>query len=241
MENVLINKLKKIKSEGGFSAVMEFDLKDPRVFVFDLTKNNQDLAKIDLNDITAFSKYISDNVNESGCYFGIGKYAEDRTIYSKSSLFNGQAEEEKRTIHLGIDLWAAPGTKVFAPYEGVVHSFKNNKDDGDYGPTIVLRHEFEGVKFHTLYGHLSLDSLDGLHYNNRAIAKGEEIARLGNYPVNGNWPPHLHFQIIKDMKDNVGIDKVGDFFGVTSFKEKDYYLKNSPDPNLILGIEKLGL
>ncbi|RYZ44700.1 MAG: peptidase M23, partial [Chitinophagaceae bacterium] len=43
------------------------------------------------------------------------------------------------------------------------------------------------------------------------------------------WPPHLHFQIIKDMHG-----WKGDYPGVCRFSEKEAYLQNCPDADLIL-------
>ena len=108
--------------------------------------------------------------------------------------------------------------------------FAFNNQYGDYGPTIILKHQLEGQTFYTLYGHLSLDSLDGL-YENKPVLAGEKIASIGNYPINGDWPPHLHFQIIIDM----GIYK-GDFPGVFSIQDQEYYLSVCPDPDLILRV-----
>ncbi|MDX1629797.1 MAG: peptidase M23, partial [Fulvivirga sp.] len=64
----------------------------------------------------------------------------------------------------------------------------------------------------------------------------EQIADFGAYEVNVHWPPHLHFQIIKDMKGSFG-----DFPGVVTKAEREQYLKLCPDPNYILNIKKLGL
>ena len=63
---------------------------------------------------------------------------------------------------------------------------------------------------------------------------GEQIAKIGNYPINGNWPPHLHFQLITDMQG-----KKGDFYGVSSLEDRNHYLEICPDPNLILNIRSL--
>ena len=49
---------------------------------------------------------------------------------------------------------------IHAALDGTIHSFQNNTALGDYGPTIILSHEIEGFKFHTLYGHLSEASLN---------------------------------------------------------------------------------
>jgi hypothetical protein len=54
---------------------------------------------------------------------------------------------------------------------------------------------------------------------------------LGLPPINGDYAPHLHFQIIIDMEN-----KKGDYPGVCSSKTLAFYLQNCPDPNLLLKI-----
>jgi murein DD-endopeptidase MepM/ murein hydrolase activator NlpD len=130
-----------------------------------------------------------------------------------------------------MDLWIEARSPVFTPLDATVHSFKNNTNDGDYGPTIILEHRIEGVKFHTLYGHLSLESITQLNVG-QTFKQGEQIATLGDANVNGDYPPHLHFQIIRDIEDYKG-----DYPGVCSKKDLTFYLNNCPDPN---GLLKLG-
>jgi murein DD-endopeptidase MepM/ murein hydrolase activator NlpD len=62
------------------------------------------------------------------------------------------------------------------------------------------------------------------------IEKGQLIASFGNEDENGHWPPHLHFQLMFDMEGCFG-----DYPGVGKYSEKEKYLQNIPDPNLILG------
>jgi murein DD-endopeptidase MepM/ murein hydrolase activator NlpD len=138
------------------------------------------------------------------------------------------AETEPRRLHLGVDIWGPSGTKVMAPLDGIVHSFAFNNNDSDYGATIILTHNLDGVSFHTLYGHLSLNSLKNL-YEGQLMTKGEVIAEFGMRFENGNWPPHLHFQIIADMQG-----WKGDYPGVCRFSERMQWLANCPDPNIIL-------
>ena len=142
----------------------------------------------------------------------------------------GQGAEEARRLHLGIDIWGKPHTKVMAPLDGIVHSFAFNNAFGDYGATIILTHNIEGVTFHTLYGHLSLNSLKNLQEGER-IRKGDVFADFGIPFENGQWPPHLHFQIICDMQ---GME--GDYPGVCAFAERGIYLENCPDADVILNI-----
>ena len=79
-----------------------------------------------------------------------------------------------------------------------------------------------------LYGHLSLASLENLSVN-QIIQKGTPFAEFGNEKENGNWPPHLHFQLMVNMDGYFG-----DYPGVTKFSEKDEWLNLIPNPNLIL-------
>jgi septal ring factor EnvC (AmiA/AmiB activator) len=121
---------------------------------------------------------------------------------------------------------------VYAPLEGTVHSFAFNDHFGDYGATLILQHELAGIIFHSLYGHLSLASIQEKR-EGQSIEKGEHIATFGEMNENGNWPPHLHFQLILDMQH-----WKGDYPGVCRFSEKESYLQNCPDPDIILNMMK---
>jgi murein DD-endopeptidase MepM/ murein hydrolase activator NlpD len=157
-----------------------------------------------------------------------GGYGQDRNLYTQP-LFAPEGEEP-RTVHLGIDIFAPAGADVFAPVDGCVHSFQVNDKPGDYGPTIILEHPAGAEKFHTLYGHLSRDSLKGLKHGDAFMA-GERIASLGTKRENGGWPPHLHFQIILD----IGKAR-GDYPGVCKRSERAHWLSISPDPAPLLGL-----
>jgi murein DD-endopeptidase MepM/ murein hydrolase activator NlpD len=189
----------------------------------DLSKSNQNLSSIDLNDEASFSSFIFDQLKEDEV--GYGGYAEERSLYSRSDLFEG---EEPRSIHLGIDLWSAAGTAVYAPLEGTIHSFDNRAFHGDYGPVIILAHRLENEVFYSLYGHLSTESLQGLE-KGRVIKAGQQIATMGHYAENFHWPPHLHFQLILDMQGHEG-----DYPGVCKASEKEAYLQNCPDPSFLI-------
>ena len=164
-------------------------------------------------------------IENAGAIAGIGGYLEDRVIYRDTDLFQGDAE---RSIHIGIDVFMPAGTVLYVPLDGEVHSFANRQVHGDYGPVIILRHRLEGVVFHTLYGHLSEDSLDGLA-DGKPFTAGDRLAAIGARPRNGNWAPHLHFQLIHDMQD-----WHGDYPGVVRPDEVEFYRTNCPDPSALL-------
>jgi len=197
-------------------------------YLFDLTAANMALTPELLRSEKAFCSYIHSSMVEVGAELGIGAYAEDRVIYRKSEVFSG---EEARSLHLGIDLWAPAGTPVFAPLPGSIHSFANNAASGDYGPTIILEHHLKGVVFYTLYGHLSLPSLENLQ-TGMQVAAGQQLGSLGAWRENVHWPPHLHFQIIRDLEG-----RKGDFPGVCAPSEREKWLALCPDPNLLLRLD----
>jgi murein DD-endopeptidase MepM/ murein hydrolase activator NlpD len=194
----------------------------------DFSEKNHNLLNLDLTETTVFSDYVFNVMLSKNQYTGIGGYDENRIIYRQRDHFTTQ--QDARSIHLGVDIWTEAGEPVYGPLKGEVHSFAFNDNPGDYGPTIILKHELENTIFYTLYGHLSLESLDNL-YVGKQIAAAEKIASIGSFPTNGDWPPHLHFQVISDMREFKG-----DFPGVSSLAEREYYLSICPDPNLILRV-----
>jgi murein DD-endopeptidase MepM/ murein hydrolase activator NlpD len=224
----MIQALKSLKKD--LHPLIDVDIFKKNILILDFSENNHELRGVDLTNPKAFSDYVFGKMKKQGAFVAIGRYNENRIIY-RSELF--KQTKSPRTIHIGLDLWSKSGTPVFAPLTGKIHSFKNNATIGDYGPTIILEHQVGDIMFYTLYGHLSLDSLDNIR-EGQPISKGQEIARIGNYPTNGNWSPHLHFQIITDM-----MGKKGDFYGVVSPDEREKFLEICPDPNVLLGIEAL--
>ncbi|TNJ45794.1 peptidoglycan DD-metalloendopeptidase family protein [Tamlana fucoidanivorans] len=197
----------------------------------DLSESNTDLNDIDLTSSENFSVYINNYLKNYKAQVAYGGYLEIRNIYKRSSHFNENTETE-RNIHLGLDLWCDAGTKVLAVFAGTVHSFNNNTNYGDYGPTIILKHQIDEDVFYTLYGHLSLESLHDLEVG-LTIEQGQRIGSLGTSNVNGDYPPHLHFQVIKDIESFWG-----DYPGVCSQENLAFYKTNCPDPNILLGLNQ---
>lgn len=217
------------KHQSEYHRVVDFDPAKDKLYHFDLTAANAELREADLADTQKFAGYIDHKLQSTGSRYGIGGYGENRPLYRRSILFEG---EEPRTIHLGVDIWGPAGTSVYAALGGVVHSFAFNNNFGDYGATIILQHQLETKVFCTLYGHLAVKDLAQVK-EGKYISRGELIGHFGEPAENGNWPPHLHFQVIEDMRV-----KKGDYPGVCSLSESEKYLANCPDPDLLLGIMK---
>jgi peptidoglycan LD-endopeptidase LytH len=237
IENVLL------KNQAAFHPVVRFNPQREKLYLFDFASSNKELTAEDVADAQRFSRYIDNKLESHRAKFGIGGYKENRVLYKTRSLFESAgtsdsssgtawegAEISSRSIHLGIDIWGPVDTEVYVPVGGMVHSFAFNDNFGDYGATIILQHQLDTIVFHTLYGHVSLADIAQLH-KGKYISRGELVAHFGGPAENGWWPPHLHFQVIGDM--NL---KEGDYPGVCTIIESKMYLKNCPNPDLILNM-----
>jgi murein DD-endopeptidase MepM/ murein hydrolase activator NlpD len=211
--------------------VLDVSIPITKYIPIDLSPKNELLKKINVSSSSSLETYVNTHIEKQHGLVAYGGYNEVRDIYKRSSHFNSSNSHLERNIHLGIDLWLEAESSVFTPLDATIHSFKNNQTFGDYGPTIILRHKIQNEIFYTLYGHLSLQSILGLKVGQK-FYKGECIAKLGDASVNGDYPPHLHFQII-----NVIQNYQGDYPGVCCKKDLDFYLNNCPDPNTLLKLE----
>ena len=155
--------------------------------------------------------------------YGVGRYDERRVGMYTTALFEG-----RRDVHMGVDLAAPVGTEVHAFADGEVHRFGYNPAPGDYGHTLVTRHDVRGVTVYALHGHLSARSLEG-RFEGQPVVRGEVIAWLGDRHENGGWNPHLHFQL------SLVRPEVADLPGVVTVADREEALRRYPDPRLVLG------
>ena len=219
-----------VRHQHTFSPVIQWPVLPHQVTLLDFSSQNSALQQVDLTNTANFQAFVEEELENEQALMGVGGYFENRNIYRRSAHFGG---EESRCIHLGVDIWAPAFHPVFAPLDGRVHSYQDNEGFGDYGPTIILEHQLEDQHFYTLYGHLSRRSLENLQ-EGQFIQKGTAFTELGPAPENGDWPPHLHFQLISDMQG-----RKGDFPGVAAPSEQEVYRGLCLDPNLILKLPQL--
>ncbi|MEO9502228.1 peptidoglycan DD-metalloendopeptidase family protein [Nonlabens ulvanivorans] len=207
--------------------IIKRHLIDPSVgskgyFPINLSVENSFWDKNDVSDIAVFEKYLAKKRDKHQSYVAHGGYLEQRALYRKNVRFQSGIT---RDVHMGIDLWAPAGTSVHAVVDGVVHSFAHNDDAGNYGPTIILEHDWNGQKIYSLYGHLSISDMADWEVGVR-FRESEKIATLGTPQENGGYSPHLHFQVMTDMRDYRG-----DFPGVAAQEELASYKNMILDPN----------
>jgi 4-aminobutyrate aminotransferase-like enzyme len=219
---------------GSFASITGHNLRTVPILGLDLSAGSA-LVGSDPRENAAgpFGARVFDAMRAAGAALGAGGYDEARLIYAADAYAGGAVTDERRTIHIGIDLTLAAGSPIYAPLEGVVHGFEDAAARLDYGPVIVLRHDVPGpepLTFYTLYGHLTRASLDGLTVGRRFMA-GERLGAIGAPPENGDWWPHLHFQLVTDM-----LEVPANVNGVALASQRNTWRSLSPDPNVILGI-----
>jgi 4-aminobutyrate aminotransferase-like enzyme/Ser/Thr protein kinase RdoA (MazF antagonist) len=217
------------------ASLFEADLRSVPSIVFDLSVGSVFLgADPRASETAALTPKIFERMQQQNVSVGIGRYHEPRLLYTSPLFGSGTRPlDERRTIHLGIDLFAPPGTAIHAPLDGAVYRLANNNAPLDYGPLVILKHDGgDAGPFFTLYGHLDRETLSSLEAGQH-IPRGENFARLGTEKENGGWPPHLHFQIILDL-----LDLDANFPGVACASQRAVWTSLSPDPNLLIGIPK---
>jgi 4-aminobutyrate aminotransferase-like enzyme/Ser/Thr protein kinase RdoA (MazF antagonist) len=182
----------------------------------------------EFNDLHLFEYKINKLQAENHSKIIAGGYLEPRPLYTSTEFDTiGNNGRESRTIHLGVDFWLPSQTPVHALLDGEVVVSYNNAGNKLYGGLIILKHQVESFIFYTLYGHLSIKSVS----NNKigdTIKKGNCIGYLGNKKENGNWVPHLHFQLMLSL-----LDYKIDFPGVACYNQLNVWKSICPNPNLL--------
>ncbi|WP_296380184.1 aminotransferase class III-fold pyridoxal phosphate-dependent enzyme [Winogradskyella sp.] len=190
--------------------------------------------EFEFNDIDYFQFKIEKLQQQHPNKVLSGGYSEPRPIYTSTAYDKiGNKGRESRSIHLGIDVWLPAHTAVHAMFDGKVITAVNDAGDKEYGGLVILKHKTNDFTFYTLYGHNTVESVTK-HKIGDIINKGEKIAELGDPKENGNWAPHLHFQIMLSTL-NYKID----FPGVAYFNQVDVWKSICPDPNLLFKSDAL--
>ncbi|MFD2176078.1 peptidoglycan DD-metalloendopeptidase family protein [Veronia pacifica] len=195
-----------------------------RALVVDLSRTSKiwQQAAAEKKDVDT---WVLSQMAERQAVMSIGRYNEQRPIYENTEQF---ADTPSRDLHIGLDLGVPSGTPCFSPLKATVHSVADHQHQGDYGPTVILRHQIEKVVFFTLFGHLASETLSHLTPG-QTLAAGELLGWVGEKSENGGWAPHLHLQIIKELGEYTD-----DYPGVAFMSDSEYMLANCPNPNLLI-------
>ena len=200
----------------------------------DLSVSTKFIEPSEVGDLEIFQYKIERLQEKFSDKILAGGYLEPRALYTTDRYEkSGNSGNENRTIHIGLDFWLPSKTPVHSIFDGEVVIATNDAGDKEYGGLVVLKHKAKDFNFYTLYGHNSVKSAT-IHSVGDKIKKGDKISELGNYSENGNWPPHLHFQIMLSMMDF----KI-DFPGVMYFNQINIWKEICPDPNLFFKSKSL--
>ena len=211
------------------------------------TVNKNEIHQIDLstssafiggieefNDLAFFQKKLEALQKKVPTKIIAGGYLEKRALYT-SAIYKSASDNgfERRNIHLGVDFWLPENTPVHALLEGEVVCVTNDAYPKGYGGLLILKHQVADFHFYTLYGHNTMQSVQK-HAIGSRVKKGAQIAVLANASENGDWVPHLHFEIMLSR-----LDYTDDFPGVAFESELAIWKSICPDPNLLFKLEGL--
>jgi len=205
---------------------------------------NCDLVHAPMVDLSVFGTVIPENpfnltLNEAtkigadiNVDYWLGFWGEPRLIYTSHEFRTGKYNNSnRRSIHLGIDIFTNSGHKISAPLHGIVRTVENRKSHLDYGGIVILEHSNNhGDKFYSLYGHLNPSVVDELLVG-QTIEKGEVFCELGSSNNNGGWAPHLHLQL------SLSLDCMdSNWPGVADPDEMNFWGKICPNPASLLNL-----
>jgi len=162
---------------------------------------------------------------KNGRKWSISGYLENRATALRN--FPQMAAQE-RFYHLGIDINAPCGTKLYTPYDCEVVISGYDAGEGNYGGFIVMKcHNVQNGIFYMLFGHLSPSKLPPI---GAFLNEGDEFAEFGNMGENGNWPYHTHLQILTQK----AFDEGWAYKGYCTKDEVSTINEYCPDPFLYL-------
>ena len=156
----------------------------------------------------------------------IGRHGEPRLIYTEAAFVGPVKSASRRTVHLGLDVFAPAGTALHAPLAGTVVQAGYEDGSQGYGGMVILRHDTPAGAFFTLWGHLAADC--ARLAAGQSLAAGEAFARLGAPHENGGWAPHLHLQL--------GFENDPDWDGVADPDDAALHLARFPNPAALLNL-----
>jgi 4-aminobutyrate aminotransferase-like enzyme/Ser/Thr protein kinase RdoA (MazF antagonist) len=169
---------------------------------------------------------------KDGTELGIGPWGEERPVYASDAFRSLFDPDRRRTVHLGLDLFAPAGSNVRTPLDGTVVDLYETEVPLDYGHAVLLRHQPEGPAFYSLWGHLSAQTVRDRKVGEQLRA-GEVIGQLGDTHENGDWQPHVHIQLITYQPE-----RAADIIGAGEPGYRDVWRDLFPDPLDFVGLPR---
>lgn len=116
----------------------------------------------------------------------VGGFLEDRSHL----LADTYLADERKFIHLGVDVWVPEGTEVAVTERArVIRIDCDTPEMHGWGTTVAVDLTRLGIVL--LYGHLAKEVLCR---PGDILEAGRIFATIGDHAENGGWYPHLHAQ-----------------------------------------------
>ncbi|QND50482.1 aminotransferase class III-fold pyridoxal phosphate-dependent enzyme (plasmid) [Phyllobacterium sp. 628] len=177
------------------------------------------------------TQWWDDHCAKNDVELGIGPWGEERSVYTGAMFESRFVKGERRTRHLGLDLFLPAGTKLFTPIAATVKEVVIEDDPLGYGCLIKLEHRPEGCPpFVTLWGHMAHEAMRRLH-SGQQLQAGDIVGEMGAPAENGGWAPHLHLQLSVDTTLSAT-----DILGVGEERYLPVWAELFPDPMHFAGL-----
>lgn len=180
--------------------------------VLPLTDAQDPLCKANIDgDVGAMLASYAQAQAVHGFTLGLGPWGEQRAVYAAGFFESALIAGQRRSQHLGLDLFAPAGTALHTPLAARVAGLAICPEAQGYGGVVLLEHEPEpGLRFASLWGHLSHDSVRRLRVG-QSLPAGALLAQMGEVSENGGWTPHVHVQLaLPPYADVTAIPGVGE-------------------------------
>jgi 4-aminobutyrate aminotransferase-like enzyme/Ser/Thr protein kinase RdoA (MazF antagonist) len=176
-------------------------------------------------------KLWAEIMTKDGIDLGIGPWGEDRPVYTADAFASTLSKGQRRSLHLGLDLFLDAGANVRTPLPGKVVDIYVSGLPLDYGHAILLEHSpAPGIVFFSLWGHLSAASAKAVKIGDELKA-GAVVGQMGPNTENGGWQPHVHLQLIAYRPD-----KAADVIGAGEPGYAEVWAELFPNPAAFAGL-----
>ena len=160
--------------------------------IFNLSSSNPASGQYDTLNFEVFQQQIFTELQKAGAKWGVAPYLEERSLILAQFP---QMVQEERFFHMGLDIIVPAGFQLFAPLEGEVFDAGIDGGQGNYGGYVILKHEENGARFYSFYGHLDSASLPE---KGATVKAKEAFAKIGEKTDSGGWFTHVHLQILTE-------------------------------------------
>lgn len=159
-------------------------------YIADMSLSSPLLSGMDVRDQEKFQEVLEKKMKPEH-HWGLAPYLERRDTLLGDCP---QMVDEKRFIHLGLDVIVPLGTPLCTPLDATVETCGYEQGEGNYGGYVLLKHaslHFE--HFYSFYGHLCKTRLPAI---GETFSAGKAFAEIGDFHENGHWFHHTHLQVI---------------------------------------------